>query len=148
MAMHDSMLKNLRAWQLYALQGDVPQSSGKCTAGQCTTTQWQMLCRALYHNLVANALQGIVLQPSVKRKRTAGHCTMTSGKMYCRAMYHNLVANAARLAKTEKDVGSIARVAAGEPQAVANASMLKGQKSGDIAAGLQGYVDKPRHAVG
>ena len=71
-----------------------------------------------------------------------------SSLMHCRAMYHNLVANATRLAKTEKDVTSIARVAAGESQAVADASMLKGQKSGDIAAGLQGYVDKPRHAVG
>ena len=68
--------------------------------------------------------------------------------LVCRTMYHNLAANATRLAKTEKDLASIGRVAAGEPKAVADGSITKGQEPGDIAAGLQGYVDKPRHAVG
>lgn len=63
-------------------------------------------------------------------------------------MYHNLAANATRLARTERDLASIARVAAGEPKAVADGSMTEGQEPGDVAAGLQGYVDKPRHAVG
>lgn len=68
--------------------------------------------------------------------------------MVCRTIYHNLAANAARLAKTERDLASIARIAAGEPKAVADGSITKSQSPGDVAAGLQGYVDKPRHAVG
>ena len=63
-------------------------------------------------------------------------------------MYHNLAANAIRLARTEEDVTSIARVAAGEPKAVAEGTITEGQQAGDVTAGLQGYVDKPRHAVG
>lgn len=65
-----------------------------------------------------------------------------------RTIYHNLMANATRLAKSEKDVQDIARIAAGEPDKVARGEMTKGQKAGDVAAGLQGFVDKPRHAVG
>ncbi|DBB01419.1 TPA: hypothetical protein ACH3X1_000083 [Trebouxia sp. C0004] len=65
-----------------------------------------------------------------------------------RTTYHNLMANATRLAKSEKDVQDIARIAAGEPDKVAKGEMTKGQKAGDVAAGLQGFVDKPRHAVG
>lgn len=63
-------------------------------------------------------------------------------------MYHNLAANATRLAKTERDLESIARIAAGESKEVADGNITKGQEPGDVAAGLQGYVDKPRHAVG
>ncbi len=63
-------------------------------------------------------------------------------------MYHNLAANVARLARSERDVQDIARIAAGEPDDVAAGKMTKGQKAGDVAAGLQGIVDKPRHAVG
>ncbi|KAA6424116.1 MAG: hypothetical protein FRX49_06075 [Trebouxia sp. A1-2] len=65
-----------------------------------------------------------------------------------RTIYHNLMANATRLAKSEKDVQDIARIAAGEPDKVAKGEMTKGQQAGDVAAGLQGFVDKPRHAVG
>ena len=68
--------------------------------------------------------------------------------MMCRNIYHNLVANATRLARTERDVTEMARIAAGESSAVAEGKMTEGQKAGDVAAGLQGYVDKPRHAVG
>ena len=53
-----------------------------------------------------------------------------------------------RLAKTETNVKDIARIAAGEPDEVATGQMTKGQESGDVQAGLQGIVDKPRHAVG
>ena len=63
-------------------------------------------------------------------------------------MYHNIVANATRVAKSEDNVQEIARIAAGEPEEVAAKEILKGQKAGDIQAGLQGFVDKPRHAVG
>ena len=63
-------------------------------------------------------------------------------------MYHNLVANATRVAKSHMDVQDIARIAAGEPENVAKGQTTKGQKAGDVAAGLQGFVDKPRHAVG
>ena len=52
------------------------------------------------------------------------------------------------MAKSEKNVKDIARIAAGEPVKVAAGEITKGQKAGDIAAGLQGFVDKPRHAVG
>ena len=65
-----------------------------------------------------------------------------------RGTYHNLVANAARLASTEHDIGSIPRIAAGEPAEVANGTLTAGQQAGDVPAGLQGFVDKPRHAVG
>ena len=54
----------------------------------------------------------------------------------CRALYHNLVANATRLAKSEKNVQDIARIAAGEPDEVASGEVLKGQDSGGIQAGL------------
>lgn len=75
------------------------------------------------------------------------HVTCTCAWL-CRSIYHNLMANATRLAKSEKDVQDIARIAAGEPDKVAKGEMTKGQKAGDVAAGLQGFVDKPRHAVG
>ena len=65
-----------------------------------------------------------------------------------RGTYHNLVANGARLASTERDVDSIPRIAAGEPAEVANGTLTAGQEAGDVPAGLQGVVDKPRHAVG
>lgn len=70
------------------------------------------------------------------------------GVLVHRTIYHNLAANAARLAKTEPDLASVARIAAGESKAVADGNITKGQEPGDVAAGLQGHVDKPRHAVG
>ena len=66
----------------------------------------------------------------------------------CRSIYHNVAANAVRLAKSEANVKDIARIAAGEPDDVANGQMTKGQESGDVQTGLQGTVDKSRHAVG
>jgi hypothetical protein len=75
------------------------------------------------------------------------HVTCTCA-LLCRTIYHNLMANAARLAKSEKDVEDIARIAAGETDKVAKREITKGQKAGDVTAGLQGFVDKPRHAVG
>lgn len=66
----------------------------------------------------------------------------------CRGTYHNLVANAARLASTETEIDSIPRIAAGESAEVAKCKLIAGQEAGDVVAGLQGIVDKPRHAVG
>lgn len=58
------------------------------------------------------------------------------------------MANATRLAKSEKDVQDIARIAAGEPDKVAKGEMTTGQKARDVTAGLHGFVQKPQHAMG
>lgn len=94
-------------------------------------------------------------EPQVLSHDTADTCgtemhllVLDSVLMQCRGTYHNLVANAARLAGTESDVETIPRIAAGEPVEVAEGELTKDQEAGIVTAGLQGYVDKPRQAVG